>query len=484
MASFAGMASGLVASFGCPPSAAKQSRFVSGASLRVAAPRPGAGRGPRMMARAVATPPKKADAKADEPKKEMPSWEVKSTQFEDGYVSQFERGGELKATMFRQGTVKAFPEGWKEEEGVDLTLPALDKPMALKIYKDMQLGRQFEDMCAQMYYRGKMFGFVHLYNGQEAVSSGCIAAWMDKKDYVVSTYRDHVHALSKGCSANAVMAELFGKATGVSKGMGGSMHMFDKEHGVLGGFAFIGEGIPVACGSAFQTLYRKRVLREESANQVTAAFFGDGTANNGQFFECLNMAALWKLPVIFCIENNGWAIGMAHERATSDPVIYRKGPAFNMPGIQVDGNDVLATREAFGEACARARTGGGPTVIEFMTYRQRGHSLADPDELRDKREKAWWAERDPIKRFEKEIATGSLKGLGITKEELKEIEKEIEKVVEDAVEFGENSPEPDPSQMFDFTFAAPIDAAFGTGHPRHPEYKTSIQYEMEQGLWD
>lgn len=251
----------------------------------------------------------------------------------------------------------------------------------MEIYEDLMLGRTFEDMCAQMYYRGKMFGFVHLYNGQEAVSTGFIKL-LKKEDFVTSTYRDHVHALSKGVPARQVMSELFGKSTGCCRGQGGSMHMFSKEHGLLGGFAFIGEGIPVATGAAFTTKYKREVLKDENADAVSIAFFGDGTANNGQFFECLNMATLWKLPIIFVVENNLWAIGMSHYRSTSDPEIWKKGPAFGMPGIHVDGMDVLKVREVAKEAIARARRGDGPTLIECETYRFRGHSLADPDELR------------------------------------------------------------------------------------------------------
>ncbi len=212
------------------------------------------------------------------------------------------------------------------------TTPQVTKEEGLTVYEDMVLGRYFEDKCAELYQRGKVKGFVHLYNGQEAVASGMIKA-MRSDDYVCSTYRDHVHSLSAGVPAREVMAELFGKETGCSKGRGGSMHMFSKEHNVLGGFAFIGEGIPVALGAAFQSRYRKDAMGDANADQVTAAFFGDGTTNNGQFFECLNMAALWKLPIIFVVENNKWAIGMAHERASSQTEIYKKASVFGMPGL-------------------------------------------------------------------------------------------------------------------------------------------------------
>ncbi|MEB3224290.1 MAG: pyruvate dehydrogenase (acetyl-transferring) E1 component subunit alpha [Synechococcus sp.] len=325
----------------------------------------------------------------------------------------------------------------------------ISKEEALVLYEDMTLGRLFEDKCAEMYYRGKMFGFVHLYNGQEAVSTGIIQTMRPGDDYVCSTYRDHVHALSAGVPAREVMAELFGKETGCSKGRGGSMHMFSKEHRLLGGYAFIGEGIPVAAGAALQTKYRREVMGDKSADQVTACFFGDGTSNNGQFFETLNMAALWKLPILFVVENNKWAIGMAHERATSQPEIYKKASVFGMPGYEVDGMDVLAMRDVAQKAVARARAGEGPTLIEALTYRFRGHSLADPDELRSAEEKAFWAQRDPIKRFEKFVTNRGL----ATAEELKAIEKRIQEVVNDAVTFAETSPEPNPADLRKYIFA-------------------------------
>jgi pyruvate dehydrogenase E1 component alpha subunit len=337
----------------------------------------------------------------------------------------------------------------------DRVLPKMPAPPAqitreegLVLYEDMVLGRGFEDKCAEMYYRGKMFGFVHLYNGQEAVSTGVLKA-MRPDDYTCSTYRDHVHALSAGVPARQVMAELFGKETGCSKGRGGSMHMFSAEHNLLGGFAFIGEGIPIATGAAFQTHYRRHALGDPSADQVTAAFFGDGTTNNGQFFECLNMAALWKLPILYVVENNKWAIGMAHERASSQTEIYKKANVFGMPGYEVDGMDVLAVRAIAQEAVARARAGEGPTLIECLTYRFRGHSLADPDELRSKDEKDEWLARDPIKQLERYLLANEL----ASAEDLKAIDRKIQDLVDEAVEFAEKSPEPDPSELYRYIFA-------------------------------
>nr|YP_009313106.1 Pyruvate dehydrogenase E1 component, alpha subunit [Dermonema virens]SCW21360.1 Pyruvate dehydrogenase E1 component, alpha subunit [Dermonema virens] len=322
------------------------------------------------------------------------------------------------------------------------------KDNILALYKDMILGRGFEDMCAQMYYRGKMFGFVHLYNGQEAVSTGVIKA-LQPDDFVCSTYRDHVHALSKGVPSAEVMAELFGKETGCSKGRGGSMHIFSAKHNFLGGFAFIGEGIPVATGAAFQSIYRKQVLKSVSEIQVTACFFGDGTSNNGQFFECLNMAVLWKLPIIFVVENNQWAIGMAHHRSASTPEIHKKASVFGLPGIEVDGMDVLAMRKVALEAVARARCGEGPTLIEALTYRFRGHSLADPDELRSRDEKEAWIARDPIKRLYRHIINNKI----ADKNDLKLIEEQVEEEIEQSVEFALSSPEPDVKELHKYLFA-------------------------------
>ena len=327
--------------------------------------------------------------------------------------------------------------------------PDLTREEALTIYRDMVLGRRFEDKCAEMYYRGKMFGFVHLYNGQEAVSSGVIKAMKTQHDWFCSTYRDHVHALSAGVPAREVMSELFGKETGCSKGRGGSMHLFSKEHHLLGGYAFIGEGIPVALGAAFTSRYKRDALGDSSSNAVTAAFFGDGTCNIGQFYECLNMAQLWKLPILFVVENNKWAIGMAHERATSDTEIWRKAAGFGMHGEEVDGMDVLAVRDAAQRAVARARAGEGPTLLECMTYRFRGHSLADPDELRDPEEKAFWAARDPIKGFQATMQARNL----LSAEEMEAIDKEIDAEVRDAVEFALAAPEPDASELTRYIWA-------------------------------
>lgn len=325
----------------------------------------------------------------------------------------------------------------------------LTRDLGLILYRDMVLGRRFEDKCAEMYYRGKMFGFVHLYNGQEAVSSGVIKATRLKHDWYCSTYRDHVHALSCGVPARDVMSELFGKSTGCSKGRGGSMHLFSREHHLLGGYAFIGEGIPVALGSAFTSRYNREVLTDSNSDSITAAFFGDGTCNIGQFYECLNMAQLWRLPILFIVENNKWAIGMDHNRATSDPEIWRKAAAFGMYGEEVDGMDVLAVYDAAQRAVTRARNGEGPTLLECLTYRFRGHSLADPDELRTQEEKEFWANRDPIKLLARQLINANLVSL----DELSSIDKEIDDEISLAVEYAIDAPDPHPDELTNFVWA-------------------------------
>lgn len=340
------------------------------------------------------------------------------------------------------------------EDNSQINLPVTSIPdrdvsqeVILSLYQDMLLGRYFEDMCAQMYYKGKMFGFVHLYNGQEAVSTGVIKL-LGPNDYVCSTYRDHVHALSKGVHPNKLMAELFGKETGCSKGRGGSMHIFSADNNFLGGFAFIGEGIPVAVGAAFQSIYRKQVLNSDCQLSVTVCFFGDGTTNNGQFFECLNMSVLWKLPIIFVVENNQWAIGMAHHRSTSLPEIHKKAQAFGLPGVEVDGMDVLAVRDVAKNAIIRARSGNGPTLIEALTYRFRGHSLADPDELRSRQEKSAWINRDPIKRIKNYILDNNI----TSSDNLDKIDVKVKRMIDDSVNFALSSPEPSLNELKRYLF--------------------------------
>ena len=377
----------------------------------------------------------------------------------------------------RPGGAESGSEDGKSEV---LEEPRIDAQTGLALYRDLMLGREFETTTAMMYQRGKTFGFVHLYNGQEAVSTGCIAH-LRQDDYVASTYRDHMHALSKGCDPRNVMAELFGRSNGICRGQGGSMHMFSREHNLLGGYAFVGEGIPCATGAAFQTAYRRRSMRDDSANQVTVCIFGDGATNNGAFFECLNMASLYRLPIIFVVENNLWAIGMYHHRASSpslgdsSPQIWKKGPAFGMPGKLVDGMDVLAVREAALEATERARNDEGPTLLELETYRYRGHSIADPDELREREEKEFFKEKDPIPRLRSHLLNAGL----ATQEQLESIHSDILARMDDACDFAENSPFPEKSQLLENVFPDPKGfgiAEDGNYHYQQPGFMSGVDF--------
>eukprot|EP00921_Rhytidocystis_pertsovi_P026138 GHVQ01042165.1.p1 GENE.GHVQ01042165.1~~GHVQ01042165.1.p1 ORF type:complete len:482 (-),score=75.65 GHVQ01042165.1:440-1885(-) len=364
---------------------------------------------------------------------------------------------------------------------VDMMQSARDnvsQPVAQMLLEDMLLGRTAEDMCAQMYYRGKVAGFVHLYNGQEAVSTGVLKA-LRPDDYCVSTYRDHVHALSKGVPAREVFAELYGKQTGCSKGRGGSMHMFSKPHGMVGGFAYIGEQVPVALGFAFSTAYRRfvNVIKDKNSDQVTVCFMGDGSTNMGQFYEAMNMAAIAKLPIIFVVENNNWAIGMAHYRSTSVPEIYKKAEGFGLPGVEVDGMDVLAVRKAAREAVDRARRGDGPSLIEALTYRFRGHSLADPDELRAPLERKAWSERDPIVSFGE-----YMKQMGYaTDDSLKLTKKKVRDIVDDAVRFAETSGEPPVEDIGKYIFGTHyVPAGETLNSEQLAETAKALEMELQQ----
>ncbi|PFH38339.1 pyruvate dehydrogenase complex subunit PDH-E1Alpha [Besnoitia besnoiti] len=348
------------------------------------------------------------------------------------------------------------------------------------LLEDMLVGRMLEDACARLYYMGKTAGFVHLYTGQEAVSSGVIKL-LRRDDAVVSTYRDHVHATSKGVPVREVMAELFGKATGCSKGRGGSMHMFSKPHNMIGGFAFIGEQIPVALGYAFSAAYRRFAMGDKNdpnADQVTVCFLGDGTTNMGQLYEALNIAALSKLPIVFVVENNNWAIGMAAQRSTAIPAVWQRAESFGVAGVEVDGMDVLAVRGAARRAIDRARRGEGPTLIEALTYRFRGHSVADPDEMRAVKQKEAWVVRDPIKSFEEE-----LKRLGYaTDETIAATRAKVKALVDDAVKFAETSPDPDVQECGQFIFAPPY-ADAGKPEPMTKEqlheYAVALKQELD-----
>ena len=304
-------------------------------------------------------------------------------------------------------------------------------------YRNMLLIRRFEEKAGQLYGMGLIGGFCHLYIGQEAVIVGIQAVLRDG-DSMITGYRDHGHMLAAGMDPRGVMAELTGRAGGYSKGKGGSMHMFSKEKAFYGGHGIVGAQVPLGTGIAFAHKYRNNGL-------VSLAFLGDGAVNQGQVYESFNMAALWKLPVIYVIENNRYGMGTSIERASATTDLYQRGAAYDIPGEQVDGMDVLAVHEAAGRAVAHARDGGGPYILEMKTYRYRGHSMSDPAKYRTKEEvNRMRQEHDPI-----DLVKARLLELGAADEAaLKEIDKAVKAIVAEAAEFAQNSPEPDPAELF------------------------------------
>ena len=324
-------------------------------------------------------------------------------------------------------------------------LAGLNNETLIALYRQMILIRRFEEKSAEVYSAGKIGGFCHLYIGQEAVSVGALSA-IRKDDYVLTSYREHGHALAKGMSPESVMAELYGKATGCSKGKGGSMHMFDKEVNFLGGHGIVGGQIPLATGTAFASKY-------QGTDQVTLCFFGEAAVNQGAFHESLNMAQLWKLPCIYICENNRYGMGTSLERAMSLSDVSQKARAYKMASEFVDGMDVLAVREATARAVERGRKDYLPTLLEVRTYRFMGHSMSDPGNYRTRAEIEKYQERDPIKLF---LATLKEKNLADDKQ-LEQIDSEVRQQVEEAVRFAEESPFPAPEELYTDIYANPID---------------------------
>ena len=308
----------------------------------------------------------------------------------------------------------------------------------LRYYRDMLLIRRFEERAGQLYGMGHIGGFCHLYIGQEAVVVG-MEAVKKEGDQTITGYRDHGHMLACGMDPKGVMAELTGREGGYSKGKGGSMHMFSKEKEFYGGHGIVGAQVPLGVGLAFANRYRDEP-------KVSLTYFGDGAANQGQIFEAMNMAQLWKLPVVFVIENNQYAMGTSVTRSHSETHLYRRGASFGIPGAEVDGMDVLAVREAARDAMEHARSGEGPFVLEMKTYRYRGHSMSDPAKYRTREEVEDVREHnDPIKRCEQRIFDN-----GYAEEsELKAIDKEIKAIVKEAADFSLESPEPAPAELYE-----------------------------------
>ncbi len=313
-----------------------------------------------------------------------------------------------------------------------------EDPAALRGYlRDMLLIRRFEERAGEQYALGRIGGFCHLYIGQEAVAVGTMAA-LRKDDTVMCSYRDHGQALARGMSARAVMAELFGKATGCSAGKGGSMHLFDAEKGFLGGHAIVAAHIPLVTGAAFAIKYR-------NGDQVAVGFFGEAAVNNGAFHEALNMAALWQLPAIYICENNRYGMGTATERASAIYDVAARACSYDMPAETVDGMEVLAVREAVARAAQRARESQVPTLLEIRTYRFMGHSMSDPihGHYRTKEEVEQQKLRDPLVTFRKRLTDAKL----LTEDQWQTLEADVLAEVEDSVRFADESPDPDPAEL-------------------------------------
>ena len=307
----------------------------------------------------------------------------------------------------------------------------------LKFYEQMLTIRRFEERAGQLYGLGLIGGFCHLYIGQEAVAVGLQSALDQERDSVITGYRDHGHMLAYGIDPKVIMAELTGRQAGISKGKGGSMHMFSVKHRFYGGHGIVGAQVPLGTGLAFAHKYRED-------GGVCLAYFGDGAANQGQVYESFNMAALWKLPIIFVIENNGYAMGTAVKRSSAETEFYRRGTAFRIPGMDVNGMDVLEVRQAAEVALDFVRKGGGPVLMELNTYRYRGHSMSDPAKYRSRAEvQEMRDQHDPI-----DAARVELFARGIAEDRLSALEKEVRAAIVAAADFAENSPEPEASELY------------------------------------
>ncbi|NWG46056.1 MAG: pyruvate dehydrogenase (acetyl-transferring) E1 component subunit alpha [Alphaproteobacteria bacterium] len=316
-------------------------------------------------------------------------------------------------------------------------LPPPDGEALLGFYRDMLLIRRFEEKAGQLYGMGLIGGFCHLYIGQEAVVVG-VQSVSRPGDQVITGYRDHGHMLATGMDPKGVMAELTGRETGYSKGKGGSMHMFSREKNFFGGHGIVGAQVPIGTGLAFANRYR-------GSDAVCFTYFGDGAANQGQVYESLNMGELWKLPVVYIIENNQYAMGTSVERASAETHLHRRGASFALPGEEVDGMSVLAVREAAARAAAWCREGKGPFILEMKTYRYRGHSMSDPAKYRTRDEVQSMREtRDPIENVRRLI----LDTEAADEAALKDIDRDIREIVNEAADFAQESPEPAPEELW------------------------------------
>ena len=316
------------------------------------------------------------------------------------------------------------------------------KETYLKWYKDMLLWRKFEDKTSALYIQQKIRGFLHLYNGQEAVLAGSIYAMDIKKDKMITAYRDHVQPIAMGVSPNHIMAELYGKSTGCSGGKGGSMHMFSKEHNFFGGHGIVGGQVPLGAGIAFADKYNEN-------DAVTLCYMGDGAVRQGAVHEAFNMAMMWKLPVVFICENNGYAMGTSVERTANHSDIWKLGLSYEMPCAPVDGMDPVAVAESVKKAVDRARKGDGPTFLEMKTYRYKGHSMSDAQKYRTKDEVAEYQKIDPITKVLDMIK----KNKWATDKEIQAIQDQVKATVKEAVDFAESSPFPSNDSLYENVYA-------------------------------
>jgi pyruvate dehydrogenase E1 component alpha subunit len=338
--------------------------------------------------------------------------------------------------------VQARPEAVLLRESDAPAIPELSRDAELGAYRSMLLIRRFEEKAGQLYGMGLIGGFCHLYIGQEAVVVGMQMA-MAEGDQVVTGYRDHGHMLATGMDPKGVMAELTGRRSGYSRGKGGSMHMFSKEKNFFGGHGIVGAPVPIGTGLAFANKYRGN-------GSVSVTYFGDGAANQGQVYESFNMAKLWRLPVVYVIENNQYGMGTSVQRASATTELCKRGLSFDIPGEQVDGMDVRAVKAAGEKALDYARGGDGPMILEMLTYRYRGHSMSDPAKYRAREEvQKMRSERDPIEQVGLRLQE---KGWA-NEEALKDVDKEIRRIVNEAAEFAQQDPEPDPSELWTDVYA-------------------------------
>ena len=320
----------------------------------------------------------------------------------------------------------------------DVALAGLTKAQLVEMHHQMVLIRRFEEKAAQEYTLGKIGGFLHLYIGQEASGTGIFSA-LRPNDYVSSSYREHGHAILKGLEPRVVMAELFGKATGCSKGKGGSMHMWSNEHSLYGGQAIVGAQLPLATGLGFAIQY-------QDEDRISVVLFGDGAVDEGAFHESLNLASVWKLPVLYICENNQYSMGMSVQKAWAVPTLESRAAAYNMPYARVDGMDVLAVRETALKAAEHVRSGKGPMLIESVTYRFRGHSMADPAYYRTREEeKAWRTSKDPIALFEEKLKEAGI----LTDEQIAANNARADEIVTAADKFANESPDPNLDELYD-----------------------------------